>query len=57
MEVKRISYRFLKDGYTWKWQLVKDTDVTKALADAADALDTADSKRRVFISTPQLLMT
>ena len=50
---KGFSYRFLKDGYTWKWQLVKDTDVTKALADAADALDTADSKRRVFISTPQ----
>lgn len=50
---KGFSYRFLKDGYTWKWQLVKDTDVTKALADAADALDTADSKRRVFVSTPQ----
>ena len=50
---KGFSYRFLKDGYTWKWQLVKDTDVTKALTDAADALDTADSKRRVFVSTPQ----
>lgn len=50
---KGFSYRFLKDGYIWKWQLVKDTDVTKALADAADALDTADSKRRVFVSTPQ----
>ena len=50
---KGFSYRFLKDGYTWKWQLVKDTDVTKALADAADALDTADSKRRVFVLTPQ----
>lgn len=49
---KGYAYRFFKDGDTWKWQLVRDTDVTKALADAAEAQDTADSKRRVFITTP-----
>lgn len=49
---KGYSYRFFKDGDTWKWQMVQDTDITKALATAAEAQDTADSKRRVFISTP-----
>lgn len=46
------SYRFLKDGATWKWQLVRDTDITKALAAAENAQDTADGKRRVFVVTP-----
>lgn len=49
---KGYAYRFFKDGSTWKWQLVRDTDVTKALADAAEAQDTADKKRRVFLTTP-----
>lgn len=49
---KGYSYRFFKDVDTWKWQMVQDTDITKALATAAEAQDTADSKRRVFISTP-----
>lgn len=46
------SYRFFKDGSTWKWQLVQDTDIAKALEAAAAAQDTADSKRRVFVATP-----
>lgn len=49
---KGYSYRFFKDGSTWKWQMVQDTDITKALATASEAQDTADSKRRVFITTP-----
>lgn len=49
---KGYGYRFYKDGSTWKWQMVQDTDVTKALQQAAQAQDTADNKRRVFISTP-----
>ena len=32
--------------------MVQDTDVTKALRQAAEAQNTADSKRRVFLSTP-----
>lgn len=47
-----FTYRFLKDGNVWKWQAIKDEDISKALSDAADAQDTADSKRRVFTSTP-----
>lgn len=50
---KGYSYRFFKDGSTWKWQLITDSDITKALADAANAQDTADNKRRVFVSTPK----
>lgn len=49
---KGYSYRFFKDGSTWKWQMVQDTDITKALEQAAEAQDTADGKRRVFTSTP-----
>ena len=49
---KGFTYRFLKDGNVWKWQAIKDEDISKALSDAADAQDTADSKRRVFTSTP-----
>lgn len=47
-----FTYRFLKDGSTWKWQPIKDEDISKALSNAAEAQDTADSKRRVFTSTP-----
>ena len=46
------AYRFFKDGDTWKWQMVQDTDITKALEQAADAQDTADQKRRVFVRQP-----
>lgn len=47
------SYRFLQDGATWKWQIVQDTDISKALVAAEKAQDTADHKRRVFVVTPQ----
>ena len=47
-----FTYRFLKDGSTWKWQPIKDSDIDEALQQAATAQDTADSKRRVFTSTP-----
>jgi hypothetical protein len=46
------SYRFALDGTTYKWVLVRDEGIAKALADAANAQDTADSKRRVFVSQP-----
>ena len=46
------AYRFFKDGDTWKWQMVQDTDITKALEQASEAKDTADQKRRVFVVTP-----
>ena len=46
------AYRFFKDGDIWKWQMIQDTDVTKALQTATSAQDTADHKRRVFVVTP-----
>lgn len=49
---KGYAYRFFKNGSTWTWQMVQDTDVTKALQQAAEAQDTADAKRRVFVVTP-----
>lgn len=45
-------YRWQVQNNAYGWQRITDTDVTKALSDAAAAQDTADSKRRVFVSTP-----
>ena len=49
---KGYAWRFMKSGGVYSWERITDTDVTKALADAAAAKDTADQKRRVFYSTP-----
>lgn len=51
---KGYSYRFTQEDATgaWKWQLIQDTDITKALAAAEKAQDTADGKRRVFVVKP-----
>ena len=49
---KGYCWRWMKNGNTYSWQRITDTDVTKALADAAAAQDTADHKRRVFVATP-----
>ena len=46
------SYRWQVLQSVYSWQRITDVDVTKALADAAQAKDTADSKRRVFYSQP-----
>ena len=52
-KTKGYAYRFLLDGATWKWQLVQDTDITKAMETAEKAKDTADGKRRVFVTEPE----
>lgn len=52
--VKGYAWRFMKSGSTYSWERITDTDVTKALSDAAKAQDTANSKRRVFYSTPSV---
>lgn len=46
------AYRFQMEGSTYVWQVITDSDITKALADAKAAQDTADGKRRVFVTTP-----
>ena len=45
-------YRWQVKNNTYSWQRITDTDITKALADAQTAQDTADQKRRVFYSQP-----
>ena len=45
-------YRWQLGGSTYGWTRITDTDVTKALANAKTAQDTADGKRRVFVTTP-----
>lgn len=45
-------YRWQVQNNTYSWNRITDVDVTKALADAAAAQDTADKKRRVFTATP-----
>jgi hypothetical protein len=47
-----LGYRFSKTGAVYSWELLKDTDVALALANAATAQDTADGKRRVFTAQP-----
>jgi len=46
------AYRWALVNGTYSWVIVEDTDVAKALAAAAKAQDTADSKRRVFVAQP-----
>ena len=45
-------YRWQVKNNAYSWNRITDVDVTKALADAATAQDTADKKRRVFTATP-----
>lgn len=45
-------YRWQVQNNQYSWQRITDTDATKALQDAEKAQDTADSKRRVFVSQP-----
>lgn len=47
-----LGYRFSKIGSVYSWEILKDTDVALALANAAAAQDTADGKRRVFVAQP-----
>jgi hypothetical protein len=46
------AYRFAKDGSTYKWTVITDTDIAKALSDAAKAQETADGKMKVFSTHP-----
>lgn len=46
------AYRYSLDNATYSWIKITDNDVTKALAIANSAKDTADSKRRVFVVQP-----
>lgn len=49
------AYRFFRNDKTgeYEWTLIQDADVIEALNKAAHAQETADGKRRVFVTTPQ----
>ncbi|MGE9955510.1 tail fiber domain-containing protein [Segatella copri] len=46
------AYRFAKDGSIYKWTIITDTDIAKALSDASKAQETADGKMKVFSAQP-----
>lgn len=45
-------FRWVKNGNTYSWQELQDSEVAKALALANDALKLAGTKRRIFVTTP-----
>lgn len=47
-----FAYRFMSVDGAYSWVLLLDNDIAQALALANSAQDTADSKRRVFVSQP-----
>lgn len=46
------AYRFVKDGSIYKWTIITDIDIAKALSDASNAQETADGKMKVFNTQP-----
>lgn len=44
------AYRFVEDGSTFKWITISDSDVGKALADAAEALDEIDTLNNTLVT-------
>ena len=46
------AYRFTLEDNVYLWVKLSDSDIAEALAIANAAQDTADSKRRVFVTTP-----
>lgn len=50
--VSGYCWRYQLQNGSYSWSRITDVDVTKALADAAAAQITANSKKRVFVTTP-----
>lgn len=48
-----FCYRYMHQNGVYSWARIKDTEVTKALSDAANAQNTANAKKRIFIATPK----
>lgn len=48
-----FCYRYMNQNGVYSWGRIQDTEVTKALADAANAQTTANDKKRIFITTPK----
>lgn len=50
--VSGYCWRYQLQNGSYSWSRITDVDVTKALKDAAAAQTTANSKKRVFVTTP-----
>lgn len=50
--VSGYCWRYQLQNGSYSWSRITDVDVTKALADAAAAQTTANSKKRIFVTTP-----
>lgn len=48
-----FCYRYMNQNGVYSWGRIQDTEVTKALADAAKAQTTANAKKRIFVTTPK----
>jgi hypothetical protein len=48
-----FCYRYMNQNGVYSWGRIQDTEVTKALADAANAQNTANAKKRIFVTTPK----
>ena len=48
-----FCYRYMNQNGVYSWARIQDTDVTKALSDAAKAQGTANAKKRIFVATPK----
>lgn len=46
-------WRWVKEGNTYKWQELQDTELAQALALANEALSLAKDKNRIFTTTPK----
>ena len=46
------AFRFVKNGSTYSWQELQDSEVAQVLALANDALKLAGTKRRIFVAQP-----
>lgn len=50
--VSGYCWRYQLQNGSYSWSRITDVDVTKALADSAAAQTTANSKKRIFVTTP-----
>lgn len=48
-----FCYRYMNQNGAYSWGRIRDTEVTKALSDAANAQNTANAKKRIFVTTPK----
>lgn len=48
-----FCYRYMNQNGVYSWGRIQDTEVTKALSDAAKAQNTANAKKRIFVTTPK----